>query len=416
MVDIIILNCCQPRSSQKVQECLSHILQSTPLYTLLLDTAILLGLLEKDFKKVVTCKLHKLLSHIMETHISLPNTASSLYPIVGELEDVGLLMIIGRRSNKLEDHTLLLNVPKLTNEVHKLLFSDSKHVTHQLSSYQAPLSASMGILPQSYLRNILPEYISIDCLIQLQYCQEFDHAVVKSDYSVTPTESSNASTLLYFPALCKIERRNNIETPVSYKYHIGWFAECVGKFDYFPPRFLHVLLLRLAFKYAQPVAPCETEGQSEVELEMLKSNCRCTMWKNGIHWHMEEGVECIVELVSNSKGLVIITKSEEEYINKCKCTDMLFRMIGMSMQAKAEFCPSVSLKQYLMLLNCNDISSFSDRDRLFDMSDVDRVLKEGKDSILSITGKWPVKANKLAHLKKFTFWGKKYSYVFSLCS
>ena len=410
VVNVVALNCRRPRSSQLLRRSISQILMFTPSYFLSLNGAILLGLLEKDFKSVVTCKLEQVLSHIAETDICLPKAARSLYVILDELHSLGLLMII-EKSDRIEytstDITLLLNVPKLTHEVHQLLFSDhptTYTMTPQLPT--APCSISMGILPVNYLNDILPKYITVECLVQLQYCQEFNHAVVNLDYSVAPTEASNVPALFYFPALCKIERKKNIVTPPNYKYNIGWFAECCGKFDYFPPRFLHVLLLQLAFKFAQPVAPCEMLGRSEVEIEMLKSNCRCTMWKNGIHWHMEEGVECIVELVSNSKGLVVITKSDEVHVSKYKCTDMLFKIIDMAMQAKAEFCRSISLKQYLMLLNCDDISSFSNQDKLFDMSDVDRVLKEGKDSVLSITGKWPVKTTTLAHLRKFTFWGK----------
>ena len=410
VVYTVALNCRRPRSSQPLRRKISQILQVTPAYSLSLNGAILHGLLLKDFKNVITCKLEKVLSHIAETGICLPKTVEPLYLVLHELHTLGLLMII-ERNNQVEcnspDITLLLNIPKLTNEVHELLFSDhpaSYNVTPQLPT--APYSASMGILPMNYLDDILPDYITVECLVQLQYCQEFNHAVVNSDYSVAPTEACNIPKLFYFPALCKIERKKNIVTPLNYKYKIGWFAKCCGKFDYFPPRFLHVLLLQLAFKFAQPVAPCELSGRSKVEIEMLKSNCRCTMWKNGIHWHMEAGVECIVELVSNNRGLVVITKSDEVHVSKCKCTDMLFKIIDMAMQAKAEYCHSISLKQYLMLLNCDDISSFSNQDKLFDMNDVDRVLKEGKDSVLSITGKWPVKTTTLAHLRKFTFWGK----------
>ena len=273
----------------------------------------------------------------------------------------------------------------------------------------------MGILPHTYLKEILPEYISTDCLVQLQYCQEFSHAEVKFDHSIVPTEDPSAPRLLYFPALCTAERKNSIITPDDYTYSIGWFAECQSKFDYFPSRYLHVLLLRLAFSFAHPVAPCVAEGESEHVVDVLKSNCRCTMWKNGIHWHMEEGVECIVELVNNSKGLVVITKSRIEEERKCKCTEMLFKIIDLAVQAKEEFCHSITLKQYLMPLDPKDTSSFRERDNLFDLRDLDRVLREGKPVVLSITGKQKVESSSLAHLKVHLLtgtWSSIISYVF----
>ena len=141
----------------------------------------------------------------------------------------------------LENYLLLLNVSKLTNVVHKLLFS--KNSAQKFLSSTDPHSASMGILPQMYLKSILPEYITTECLIQLEYCQEFSHAEVKFDYSVISTGDSSAPKLLYFPSLCEMERKMSIQTPDNYNYSIGWYVKCCGKFDYLPPRFLHILLL-----------------------------------------------------------------------------------------------------------------------------------------------------------------------------
>ena len=402
IIDCIALNCRKPRSSKRVQSALLETISSAPQHSLTSEAAILLGLLKKDFKDVVTCKLQNLLSHIEDTGIYLPNTASSLYPFVEELHTVGLLMTIRREGNKLEDCQLLLGISKLTNEVHKLLFSESSTEEHSNFSF----GASMGILPHTYLKKILPGYISTDCLVQLQYCQEFSHAEVKFDHSIVPTVDPSAPRLLYFPALCTAERKTSIVTPDDYTYSIGWFAECQCKFDYFPSRYLHVLLLRLAFSFAHPVAPSAAEGESDHVVDVLKSNCRCSMWKNGIHWHMEEGVECIVELVNNSKGLVVVTKSRIEEERKCKCTEMLFKIIDLAVQAKEEFCHSITLKQYLLPLHRKDTFSFRERDNLFDLRDVARVLREGKPVVLSITGKRKVESSSLAHLKVHLLTGK----------
>ena len=402
VIDSLAVDCRYPQSSKSIQNSIAKIISLTPQHSLTEEAAILLGLLEKDFKNVVTCKLQTLLSHIEDTGIYLPNTASSLYPFVEELHTVGLLMTIRREGDKLEDCILLLGISKLTNEVHKILFSDSSTQEHNKYSH----SASMGILPHTYLKKILPEYMSTYCLVQLQYCQEFSHAEVKFDHSIVPTEDPSAPRLLYFPALCTAERKNSTITPESYTYSIGWFTECQSKFDYFPSRYLHVLLLRLAFSFAHPVAPCAAEGENEDVVDILKSNCGCTMWKNGIHWHMEEGVECIVELVNNSKGLVVITKSRIEEERRCKCTEMLFKIIDLAVQAKEEFCHSITLKQYLMPLDPKDISSFRERDNLFDLRDVDRVLRQGKPVALSITRKRTVEVATLTHMKRRMFWSK----------
>ena len=369
----LIINCCNPRSSTCVHHTLSQIVKGASTYRLSVEAAIILGLLnfEKGFKGTVTCSVQTLLTHIMETGIHLPNAAESIYPKLMELHNIGLIMVIESKSGKIEDYLLLLNISKLTNEVHKLLFSKDSAQTFPLSI--DPHSASMGILPQTYLTSILPEYITTECLIQLQYCHEFYHAEVKLDYSVITTEDFCAPRLLYFPALCGIQRRKTIRAPKFYDYSIGWYVKCCGKFDYLPPRFLHVLLLRLAHTFALPAAheqPSNPSAKGNEATTLQLYNRRCTMWKNGIHWLMEEGVECYVEMVNNSKGVVIVAKSESVHISTC--TEMLFKIIQEIHQAKEEFCGTVTLQEYLV--DSDNPAAFTNEDILFATCDIARVL------------------------------------------
>jgi ankyrin repeat protein len=402
----LIINCRQPRSLTRVHSTLNQILSRAATFNLSEEAAILLGLLEKDFKNVVTCKVQTLLTHIVQTGVCLPRTASSLHPKIMELHTIGLLMMIESMSSKLEDYLLILNVSKLTNEVDKLLFSKDSAKRNALSI--DPHSASMGILPQTYLASILPEYITTEFLIRLQYCQEFSHAEVKLDYSVITTEDFCAPRLLYFPALCETERKKNIKTPDNYDYSIGWYIKCCGDFDYFPPRFLHVLLLRLAHTFALPAASEQPSNQSveeRVTATILRLyNHRCTMWKNGIHWLMEEGVECFVENVNNSKGIVIVVKSEPAHT--FTCTEMLFKIIQEIHQAKEEFCGTVTLQEYLM--DSDNPAAFTNEDILFAACDIARVLQKGKPYVVSTSGRGPaqLKAARISHLIKYVHWGK----------
>ena len=195
------------------------------------------------------------------------------------------------------------------------------------------------------------------------------------------------------------------------RYYIGYFIECKVEFDYFPPRFLHVLLLRLAYNFALrlPAAHVKVPSRhvhyyhTESDLAAIQHcNHRCMMWKNGIHWLMEEGVECFVETVNNSKGVVVITKSKEE--QKSTCSETLLKIITEIQQAKEEFCETVELEQYLM--DSDDPASSSNKNKLFAMTEVKCVLKEGRPSIISVNGKGRLDTAKVAHLMKLTLWGK----------
>jgi ankyrin repeat protein/GTPase SAR1 family protein len=403
-VEIVSLNCRSPRSSKSIENILQQISKDTPPCSISYEASLLHGILEKDFGNVVACKFQRLLSNIEEIGIYLPSSADALHPIVRELHDIGLLMLIGRNEDELENYLLLLNPSSLTNEVHEKLFSSS--AVKKLESSIGPHYANMGILPENYIASILPEHITKECLVQLQYCQEFNHAEVGLDYSVTSDDASD-NNLLYFPALCKLDsKKSGWSNDPKFTFSIGWYAECTEKFDYFPARFLHVLLLRLAYAFALPIVNRNSTNSSN---EVSAYSRRCTMWKNGIHWRMEEGVEYIVEIVNDNKGIVVITKYKE---NSEKWASVLGKIIDKAMQAKAEFCNAVSLNHFVLKSKSDDTSSYSDPKNLFCIHDIERVIRQLRDDpdleVLSADrrGSNSLDSHILYILKRYSCWGK----------
>ena len=121
------------------------------------------------------------------------------------------------------------------------------------------------------------------------------------------------------------------------------------------------------------------------------------MWKNGIHWLMHDGVDCFVEMVNNSKGMIIIAKSKEE--QKYVCTEMLFKIVKELQEAKEEFCGTITLQEYMM--NSDDPASFNNEDKLYFISEIKDVLRSGKPSVISVSGRGYLDATKVEHLKHF---------------
>ena len=126
------------------------------------------------------------------------------------------------------------------------------------------------------------------------------------------------------------------------------------------------------------------------------------MWTNGIRWLMQEGVECFVEIVNNSKGIVVITKSKEKERNSC--SEMFFNILREFQQVKGEVCETLPLKQYIM--KSDNPASYSDRDKLFAMSEVEQALRDRMPSIISVSGQEPLDTAKVIHLMRYTLWGK----------
>ena len=398
-----LLDCCKPQS-REIGELTSEITSLTkdsPRYELSLQASILLGLLEKDFSNVTACSMEDVISHIQLTHVSLPDDSTSLLPVMEELHDIGLLFVVGDSSHG--NFQVVLNISQLTQDVHKLLFSE-------LSSELKPF-LNAGILPPSLLEKIFPDYITKECLIHLQYCQEISHKDVGAFSSPLPPISAN-QTLLFFPALCNLKRSEvSWSKPLNLGYSIGWLARCTAPRprDYFPSRFLHVLLLRLVFQFTLS-AP--TECQASADLRPFQR--RCDMWKSGVHWLMEKGVECMVELVNfegNSNGVVVITRSDREMTENC--IKVFNSIINCVMQAKSEFCHSIQPEFFLV--DSVRASSSLEEDSLFAMSEVEMVLNslEGKAQVVSITGTRAMKREEIVCLRKCTHWDNLFPVDFS---
>ena len=398
-----ILDCRNPKHQHlgDIQKLITSFTKDSPRHTLSLYASTLLGLLEKDFSNEPAFSVDQLQSHIEVTHIALPRETQSLYSLLFELHDIGLLFIVND-SNKEHFH-IVFNISKLTNEVHRLLFSAGAKLRLKESCFESEGSNSsfnIGIISRKILEAILPENIPKECLVQLQYCQLISHKDVGAFPSLTPSDSTDQS-FLFFPALCSVDKSEvSWVTPPDLSFSIGWLAQCTDSCDYFPPRFLHVLLLRVVFRFTLSV-PTQNQA-SGASPDHSHFQRLCTMWKTGVHWLMEEGVECMVELVNGNKELVVTTKSNKERAQNC--TIVFSRIITCVMEAKAEF--SQSVKPQFFLLDCTDEDDYLSKGHLFPMSYVERALAcpEGKEVIISMSGKRQMEISKFHSLRMFTHW------------
>ena len=200
------LDCRKPGSKHVIQKEIVDIIKHSPRYKIPFDAYILLGLLEKDFCNVTACSIQTIVSHIEDTGIHLPTSVRDLCRVVNELHEIGLLFKLWK-SNSL-DSIVALNISQLTNEVQLRLFSEDARFNLKRNSINTPCF-NVGIIPESVLQKILPRYITKECLVLLQYCQEISHRDVGVFLSFPPSSSSD-QTFLFFPALCAVDKRGRI--------------------------------------------------------------------------------------------------------------------------------------------------------------------------------------------------------------
>jgi ankyrin repeat protein len=380
------LDCCDPTAYQ-FDAFRGHILSFkmlSPAYPLFLDLSLLVGVLEKDFGDVTACPMQEIQAHIKATGICLPFETKNLLPIIYALHVAGYLLILNIRRNP-GDFYIVLKCSVLTNELFQSLFSED--TSRKVETY------NIGMIPDSIIKDILPDGITEECLVHLQFCQR----ISQKDVSAFPSLSKSVSPgqdYLFFPALC--EAAKDVKLLKGLAYSNGWLALCFKSYDYFPPRFLHILKLVFGFTLSIPSGcfPDAEDEQSDFQR-------RCIMWKTGVYWMMKEGVECLVELVNDSKGIVVISRSEEKYRDNCDA--VLNRVVDCVMEVKTKFCHSI--KPSFFLLDSVYEGDYLKKHHQFAMRDVERALQcPDENKIINVIGTNWMDRKRVFSMRKCSHW------------
>ena len=138
---------------------------------------------------------------------------------------------------------------------------------------------SYSVVSMSTIREVFPD--NTDMIIGFLEHFEFCHRVEPGWISLTELEQSSEvvadDDYYLFPALV-ISNRPFHESHRS-SYCCGWIMHSSVQDQFLTTRFLHVLLLRLAFLFSQPQ---DDATLSSTKPEGPAVRRRCKIWKNGI--------------------------------------------------------------------------------------------------------------------------------------
>ena len=149
--------------------------------------------------------------------------------------------------------------------------------------------------------------------------------------------SPSDEKFLFFPGLVDLSVPPDVWQPNDeFGYHSGWLLQCIKREQFLTPRFLQVLLLRLA--YCLAFIPPE---KNSVE-SMLERNCY--VWKCGICWSDTSGLEIFIEIVKQ-KSVVVLTRSLKQIESQTRLTFIHSQIIKRVLSTKKELCPKVTVKE-----------------------------------------------------------------------
>ena len=315
---------------------------------------------------VVGCTLHDLVSAVAkENDSSLPNDQSVLTVILTTLSDKGLILFIHHPHSS----WVVVKTEALLNEINGTLFAP-----RQFKEHRDILASNTGIVSTSSLLSVFPHHntdMLVGFLQSLNFCRPVEPSVLEN-INLQTTPSLSTADLLFFPGLVQSERPDNIVQQGALEF--GWCLGCVDPEQFFSSRFLHTLLLLVAYQFSRPV-------QRKVTSSPRGLQRFCKVWKNGISWTDSDNITTLIELLDNNRWvLVAMSCSKDRPMEHAKLRSSLISLVRWLHQ---EHCPRIEVYECLVsskLIQRYPLDSLPDSD-LFYIHDVAVSILQRKPSI-----------------------------------
>ena len=226
-------------------------------------------------------------------------------------------------------------------KVHGHIFGSKRHLS---------VEAHVGVLSSAVLKKEFPKIdydLLKEFLVNMEVCKIIEDESVleliqggnskreedkdKCSEQCVASESPAAQTeYMFFPGLIKDSEAKTAvwDDNEDYSYS-GWRLDC-SENHFLNPRFLHILLLRLTFRF---VETCPKEGM------------KCIIWKNGIFWSIE-GVEIFVEVIDQLQTVIAIFRCLKTY--ELKAVQERSAVVNEIRQIKAKYCQATKVTEYVM--------------------------------------------------------------------
>ena len=299
---------------------------------------------------VVGCTLHDLVSAVAkENDSSLPNDQSVLTDILTTLRDKGLVLFIHHPPSS----WVVVKTEALLKEINGTLFAPDHFKEHR------DLASNTGIVPVSNLHKVFPDYNSemlVGFLTSLDFCRPVDPSVLQyTNLQTTPSHST--ADLLFFPGLVQSERPDNLVQQGALEF--GWCLKCMDPHEFLSSRFLHVLLLSVAYKF-----PLASQGLHRM----------CRVWRNGIFWRNSDDITTVIELFDNNRCVLVAMSCDDT--SPVELAELRSSLIVLVRYLQQQYCPRLNVCEFLIssdIIQRYPLDNLPDSD-LFDIHHIARFM------------------------------------------
>ena len=262
----------------------------------------------------------------------LPTKPSEIDNILEELNEKGHIMFL--KSSRRRSSWVVLNKEALLGDINGTVFASKRY---------KDLAFSTGVVPFLKLAIHFPKHdpnMIVSFLSHLEFCHviadEEALNLIEGNQTNFTTSSASSEPYFFFPHLVSIECPQHIwRADENFKYKCGWLLWCSEDHHFFTPRFLQVILLRLAFSFALDIPIKKRRDHPAIQR-------RCSIWKNGISWLNEDGIEVLVEVREQNQVVAVMMRCIGRSATKTKCICLRSSVLQKILRTKEEFCFKVS--------------------------------------------------------------------------
>ena len=230
---------------------------------------------------------------------SLPSEMSVLLEFLTTLSDKGLILFLRNENGQ---SWIVINRAALLSEINGVLFAPAA-----ITRVYRDIASNTGIVPLSTLKEAFPHHntdMLVGFLRSFQFCYVFKLSTLDDvETNISTTISLPLDEVLFFPALIRAKP----PTDIKIENGLGWCLWCPNPNEFLSTRFLHVLLLCLAYLYCLP--PQKPGLVNVTNPAVQKFDRRCIVWINGIYW--KNKFEVVVEVSEHNRCVTVLTSNKE---------------------------------------------------------------------------------------------------------
>ena len=291
----------------------------------------LYSILEAKVSEDNVCTLEKLTSLCDQSRQEGVPLPDDIVPLLKTLHSRGLIVYLENKEDPAKSW-IVVRKEILLAEVDGILFAPEDFEEHR------KIASNTGIITSRALEMVFSHNpnMLIAFLQSMKLCETLDTHLLKiTNLTLIGEDSLHISDqLLFFPSLIAEERPQSVEGV----FEIGWCLKVTSGHS-FSVRFLHLLLLNLAYQYSKAVSERKPLVPDTLERQ-------CSVWKNGIQWNNDDSIKTLVELTKDYQCVMMLMCCREGA--KEKMVKLHLELTKAITDLQEECCPMLGCKGYLL--------------------------------------------------------------------